>query len=228
MVTLARSTSILLLAASLSGCVSAMELGRAETLRQGRWEVGAAVGASDLVERKEVPAGEPTGGVVFLLPLLPFDLSVSYGATDRLQLDARVGTLSAQLGVKGALLRSSELSLALSGRVSADAYGRGLYDGPSVRAGVALVGGTRLGRRFEVDLAPQCAWALDPARGRPELFGATASAHFLSNPAEGSWIGLAVSWQRYRASHPGPGDTSEADYVGAALLFSRRGADDPG
>lgn len=221
-----RWIALLALAATLSGCVGAMELGRAETLRQGRWEFGAAVGASVIEERKEIPAGEALGGAVVLIPLLPFDLSVSYGATDRLQLDGRVGTLSAQLGFKAALLRSRALSLAFSGRVSGDVYGRGLYDGASLRAGAALLAGTRLGRRFEVDLAPQCAWALDPARGRPELLGATASAWFLSNPDGGAWIGLAVSWLRYRAAHPGPGDVSEGDYVGGALVFARRGADD--
>jgi hypothetical protein len=207
-------------AASLAGCVGALELGRAETLPRGRWEVGAAAGVSALVEPRKLPPGEAKGGTLFLVPLLPFDASLAYGATDRIELGARVGTLSAQLGLKGLLLRSPVLALAVAGWLSADVYGREL-DVSAVRSRLALIAGRRLGEHFELDLAPQCSWPLDPARWKPELLGATATFYVRPDPARGTRIGLAVSWQHYAAPHPGPGDVSAADYVGGALVFSR-------
>jgi hypothetical protein len=210
--------------AALAGCTTAMELGRAETLARGEWELGGALGFSGYSNEREAPLGEATGGTTILIPLLPFEEWVAYGITDRLEVSARVGTLSAQLGLKAGLIRSPDFSLALAGGVAADAYGRFL-DGGALRSRLALIAGKRLPGRFELDLAPQCAWPLDPGRWRPELLGATASAYYVT-AATGRRIGLAVTWLRYLATAPEPGEMSRADYLGLALVFhGRRGVD---
>lgn len=216
--------ALLALCAPLSGCITAMELGRAETLPSGEWELGAAAGFSLYENEKEVPLDEATGGVLILLPILPFDVWAAYGITDRIEASARVGTLSAQLGLKAGLIRSPDLSLALSGGVSADAYGR-FPDREAVRARLALIAGIRITPRLELDLAPQCSWPLDPARWKPELLGGTASVHLEPVMRSGRRIGLGFTWLRYVAPAPEPGETREADYFGVAFLVSGRSAE---
>ena len=202
-----------------AGCTTAMELGRAETLRRGTWELGGALGASGYANEKEIPTKEATGGTFVLLPLLPVDVWGGYGITDRLEIDARLGTLAAQVGLKASLVRTPRFSLALTGGVSADAYGRFLDDG-ALRSRTALIAGLGLGNRFEVDLAPQASWPLDPARWKPELLGGTASVYYLPEPSGTRRIGLAVTWLHYVAPEPEPGDMRQAEYIGVALVSS--------
>lgn len=213
--------ALLALCAPLVGCITAMELGRAETLPRGEWELGGAAGFSLYENEKDVPFGEATGGVLILLPILPFDVWAAYGVTDRLEASARVGTLSAQLGLKAGLIRSADFSLALAGGVSADAYGR-FPDRGAARARLALVAGIRITPRLELDLAPQSSWSLDPARWKPELLGGTASVHFEPVAKSGRRVGLGFTWLRYVAPAPEPGETREADYFGLAFLLSGR------
>lgn len=221
---LARWAGLLVLAGSLSGCITAMELGHGEPLGRGVWEVGAAMGASGYANRQDRPNPDPTGGVLVLLPILPVDLWLGYGITDRLEVTGRVGTLSAQLGLKGCAVRTPSFALSASGGVTADAYGRG-FDGPSLRSRAALIAGYRVAERFELDLAPQAAWPLDPARWKPELLGATGSVHY--GPTQtGARLGLAVTWMRCEAPSPEPGETRRADYIGVAIVRSGARASD--
>lgn len=213
--------ALLALCAPLSGCITAMELGRAETLPRGEWELGGAAGFSLYENEKEVPLDEATGGVLVLLPILPVDVWAAYGITDRLEASVRVGTLSAQLGLKAGLIRSPDFSLAVAGGVSADAYGR-FPDREAVRARLALIAGIRITPRLELDLAPQSAWSLDPAKWKPELLGGTVSVHLEPVAKSGRRVGVGFTWLRYVASAPEPGETREADYFGVALLMSGR------
>ncbi len=219
-----RRFALLALCAPLAGCITAMELGRAETLPRGEWELGEAAGLSLYENEQEVPLDEATGGMLFFIPLLPLDVWAAYGITDRLEASARFGTMSAQLGLKAGLVRSPGFSLALAGGVTADAYGRH-FDGGALRSRTSLIAGVRIAKRFEIDLAPQCQWPLDPARWKPELLGGTASFHYRPQLA-GRRIGLAFTWLRYLAAAPEPGETSRADYLGFAVLVSRRTGED--
>lgn len=210
------------LALTLSGCTAAMELTRARTLERGEWDWGAAVGFSGYRHEQYVPQDEAHGGLVILLPAPPVELWVAHGVAPRLELDARVSVLSAQLGVKAQALRSRWLDLSFAATGVADVLARPDME-PAARGRLALVAGVPLGR-FELDLAPQCSWGLDPARRRPELWGGTGQLYYGPLPGGMRRIGVAVSVLRYRAPSPGPGDVSAGTYVGTALVFSARGA----
>jgi hypothetical protein len=218
----AHATLLLAAALSLSGCTAAMELGRARTLEPGEWDVGAAVGFSGYGGEERVPQEDATGGLVILLPVPPVELWAGRGVAPGLELDARVSLLSAQLGVKAQALRSQWLDLSLAATAVADVLARPDRE-PATRGRLAFLAGVPLGR-FELDVAPQCTWALDPARRRPELWGATGQLHYGPLPGGMRRIGIAVSVLRYSAPSPGPGDVSAGTYVGGALVFSARGA----